>query len=157
MTERLFTAFLLLSLLLMQTVSGLHRGSAVSLSLVSTDAHHTKHSNAIHQRFFAALEGSRHAHGLEDALTSADAANSTQTDGVRPTHPGDGSLAANLDSENACHLLDHLLQPPGATHPLNDCNAQAGPPAIGSANPPERISRFQQLGPPVRGPPPQLS
>jgi hypothetical protein len=134
-TKRFVSALLLTTLLFMQALVGLHRGS-------SGVGHG---NNGWHDRLFATLEG-RTGHPQTDASIHAS------------THASkDWPGGTRQDAQRGCDQLDHQLNP-HAAHASTDAVCATELPALPpQATSPARISRFQKLGPPARGPPSTLS
>jgi len=135
-TERLSVFFLLLALLLMQTVASLHRGSAPSAHTELRKIHHPGHQYGdlhIRQQVPADAVVIAQNHNLHDTLFGA------------------------IEGSIGCQLLDHLLEPPTATSQMPCVLPPVFQPQRLATAAPARISTFQLFGPPARGPPARLS
>ncbi len=137
MTERLSVFFLLLALLFMQTVAGVHRGSAPSahpeIRKVSQTPGHQYDDLHIRQKLLA------------DPVV------------IAPNHNLHDTLFGAIEGSIGCQLLDHLLEPPTAASQIPSVLPPVFQPQRLATAAPERISTFQLFGPPARGPPIALS
>lgn len=126
----------------MQTLAGLHRGS-VNGGHVTGNTHGVAGNNSVHERVFGSLEGA-------SSLKATPASPVTVDSNVSAAE------AASSDAGTVCDLLDHLMHTPAAHPQILTGDAGDFSVSISHEITPERISRFQQLGPPARGPPQSL-